>query len=86
MNPERYALTAAEAWRLYQLLENLNAFLHNPAHFQDAKQVEAWLLGGTYAELRHAYYDMIGAWFPVDETTGDVHPPPGISTPPRPRK
>ena len=83
MERERYALSAADAWRLYQLLENLNAFLHNSAHFQDPGQVEAWLRDGTYAELRHAYYDMIGPWFPVDETTGEVHPP---STPPRPHK
>lgn len=83
MESERYTLSAAEAWRLYQLLEHLNEFLHNPAHFSDPKQVEAWLGRGTYAELRHAYYDMIGPWFPVEETTGEVPPPPNASIPPR---
>lgn len=75
MSNSKYTLPAESAWRLFKILEELNAFLHNPGHFQDPKHVEKWLENGVYAEVSHAYYEIVGPWFPVDEVTGEVQPP-----------
>ncbi|MDC0718836.1 hypothetical protein [Nannocystis bainbridge] len=72
MTDEPVALPRAEAWRLYRLLEHLNAFAHDPMHWRDPQEVDAWITPEVYAELRHAYYEVAGAWFPVDPETGEV--------------
>lgn len=75
MTSKKYELSETEAWRLYKLLEEMNDFLHGIGRQGDAKRVEEWLQRGIYAELHHAYYNIVGPWFPVDDDTGEVNGP-----------
>ena len=67
-----------EAWRIHELIEELHDFLHQPLNLQDSSAVERWLNErGVYRELHDVYYNMTGSWFQIDDTTGEVQPPPG---------
>lgn len=74
MKDENIILTKQEAWRLYQLLEELNHVLHDPEGVSNAQWLEDWLKNGTYAEIHHAYYAVACKWFPADED-GEVKGP-----------
>jgi hypothetical protein len=71
-------LTVEDAWRVYELIETLHEFLHQPENYKTQDDVTRWLQSGVYEELKHVYYDVLGDWFPVDERTGDVSPPAGV--------
>jgi len=67
-----------DAWRIYELLEELHDFLHQPENFASAEDVQRWLLDkGVYRELHDVFYHLVASWFPVDEQSGEVMPPPG---------
>lgn len=84
MSKENRTISEVEARRLYRLLEEMNRFLHNPSHFSDPKQVEEWLKAGVYEELRHAYYEVAGSWFPIDDETDEAEGP-DVEPKPKPR-
>jgi hypothetical protein len=67
------------AWRIYELLEELHDFLHQPENYAKAGDVERWLeKRDVYRELHDVYYHVVAKWFPVDEQTGRVRPPAGV--------
>ncbi|HRI62679.1 MAG TPA: hypothetical protein PK156_00530 [Polyangium sp.] len=69
-----------EAWRIFELIEELHDFLHQPMNYSNPEDVEAWLAKkDVYPELRHVYYKIVTNWFPVNEETGIVEAPPGVS-------
>jgi len=71
-------ISEEDAWRIYELIEELHSFLHQPENTSDPEEVRKWLQQkGVYADLREVYYDLVANWFPVDTNTGDVVPPPG---------
>jgi hypothetical protein len=61
-----------DLWEVYLLLEEMNRFLHQPMNYQSPSDILEWLQSGVYTKLKHAYYDIGGKWFPLDEETGDV--------------
>ena len=70
-----------DAWRIYELLEELNDFLHQPMNYSNPADVEAWLAKkDVYPELRDVFYGIVRHWFPVNEETSIVEPPPGASS------
>lgn len=77
MSKRQIVIGEKDAWRLYELLEVLHDFLHQEQNYRDAKNIDRWLEDGVYEELRYAYYDVAAKWFPVDEETDCVNPPPG---------
>lgn len=67
-----------DAWRIYELIEEMHSFMHQPLNTADPKRMRAWLEdGGVYAELKDIYYNLVGEWFPVNKETGTVDPPGG---------
>jgi hypothetical protein len=72
---QKKQLDELEAWRLYELIEELHDFLHQPKNYQKLEQLESWLASGVYDELHRIYYDVLAEWFPVDEESGEVPPP-----------
>jgi len=70
-------LSEEEAWRIYRLLEEMNAFLHQPMHYPTIEDVHRWLDEGIFRELSELLYRVVGPWFPVDEETGYVVGPGG---------
>ena len=67
-----------DAWRIFELLEELHDFLHQPMNYSSREDVETWLIKkGVYPELRHVYYKIVGNWFPVSDDTSIVEAPPG---------
>ena len=66
-----------DAWEVYLLLEEMNRFLHQPMNYESVSDVVEWLSSGVYERIRHAYYDIGGEWFPVDDETGNVIGPGG---------
>jgi hypothetical protein len=74
-----YILRAEDAWRVYELIEEMNHFLHQPEHYRNTQDIDEWLQSGVYEELSTVYYDILSQWFPVDDATGRVFPPPGVT-------
>lgn len=78
MKARSMALSQKEAWRIYELLEQLNDFLHRPENYRTRADIVKWLQSGVYEELRKTFYGIAAKWFPVDEDTGRVRPPSGV--------
>jgi len=73
------AISREDAWRIYELIEELHDFLHKPENLSTPEDIQTWLSGkGVYPELREVYYRVVAQWFPVNEETGIVEPPPGV--------
>lgn len=69
-----------DAWRIYELLEELHDFLHQPMNYSSSAEVQAWLTEkGVYPELRDVFYDIVRHWFPVNEETSIVEAPSGVA-------
>ena len=54
-----------EAKEVFVLLEEMNAFLHQPMHFDDSPQV-AEFAARIYPDLRRVFYDVVWKWLPPD--------------------
>jgi hypothetical protein len=78
MTESEKKISIEEAWRLYELIETLHEFLHQPENYKTQDEVTRWLQSGVYDELKRVYYNVLGDWFPVDEQTGEVSPPVGV--------
>jgi hypothetical protein len=78
MSESEKCLPAEDAWRLYELIETMHHFLHQPMNYETKADLERWLNSGVYDELKHVYYDVLAKWFPVDEPTGHAFPPAGV--------
>jgi hypothetical protein len=78
MKQKHVQLTPEDAWRVYELLEQMNSFLHQPENYADPVRVTEWLGSGVYAELRDLLYGIGTSWFDIDEETSSVLPPPGV--------
>ena len=78
MSAAEKKLPAEDAWRVYELLETMNDFLHQPENYKTVEDLERWLQSGVYDELTHVVYHVVANWFPVDESTGRVFPPAGV--------
>lgn len=59
---EKITIELDEAKQVYELLDKLNAFLHQPMNYEN---IDAF---GTevYPELREAYYRIVWSWLPRD--------------------
>jgi hypothetical protein len=79
-NSSKKTVEARDLWAVYLLLEEMNRFLHQPMNYESPDEIRKWLRSGVYKRLKHAYYDIGGKWFPVDEETGEVIAPPGDDT------
>jgi hypothetical protein len=78
MSESEKKLPVEDAWRVYELIETMNDFLHQPENYKTVEDVERWLDSGVYDELKHVLYHVVNKWFPVDERTSHVFPPPGV--------
>lgn len=68
-----------DAWRIYELIEELHDFLHQPMYYQNSGDVDAWMeKKKIYPELQHVYYEIVTKWFSVDEETSIVEAPEGV--------
>jgi hypothetical protein len=74
MNGRKITIGELEAWRILQLLQELNAFLHQPANYDSQPKVLDWLRGGVYDELRDVLYDIAGEWFDLDDDDNIIAP------------
>lgn len=79
MRQREIVLSQEDAWRIFELLEQMTQFLHQPGHYREPEQIEKWLDSGVNDELRHAYYRIAGKWFEPDADSGRVFPPPGVN-------
>jgi hypothetical protein len=79
MSSPELTLSKEEAWRIYELLEQMNRFLHQPENYRSPEDVVRWLQSGIYDELKHVFYGTAARWFEVDEGSGRVSPPSGVS-------
>lgn len=72
------AISEQDAWRIYELLEQMNDFLHQPANYGECDAIKNWLGSGVYAELNSVFYGVVAKWFEPDRESGRVVPPAGI--------
>jgi hypothetical protein len=78
MKRSEVILSKEDAWRIYELLEQMNDFLHQPDNYRDQPDVVNWLKSGVYVELKEVFYGMVAKWFEVDDESGRVLPPSGV--------
>lgn len=77
---EHVTISIKDAWRIYELIEELQEFFHQPMHYSKPGDVEKWIKEkGVYSELHHVYYKIVGEWFPVNEETGVVDAPASLT-------
>ena len=58
-----------EVKRLFLLLEELNAFFHQPMHYPDVEAVKTFLGNqerGAYKDIHDMYYNVVWNWLPSD--------------------
>lgn len=76
---DKIVVSGEDAWRIYELFEEMNDFLHQPAHYARIEDFHEWLeRKKLYPELHDVFYAIVATWFPPDAATGEVHPPPGV--------
>jgi len=75
MTKREIVISEEQAWAVFELLEEVNDFLHRAEHSEE--ELKRWLEGGVYANLNDVFYDIVSTWFEVDES-GRVAVPPGI--------
>lgn len=51
-----------QVWAVYQLLEDLVGFLHQPLNFRSSTDVGQWLRAGVLNRLRAAYHEIETQW------------------------
>jgi hypothetical protein len=54
-----------EVKEVFLLLEEMNAFFHQPMHFDDSPQTEEFA-GRIYPELHRLFYKVTWNWLPPD--------------------
>ncbi|GAA0340480.1 hypothetical protein GCM10009092_01220 [Bowmanella denitrificans] len=52
-----------EVKRVYELLEVIHDFFHQPEKYQDFERLENFIKQ-NYPELRDVYYDVVWSWLP----------------------
>jgi hypothetical protein len=75
MTKREIVISEERAWAIFELLEEMNDFLHRAQHSEE--EVKRWLEGGVYASLNNVFYDTVATWFEADES-GHVAVPPGV--------
>ena len=50
---------------MFLFLEDLNAFFHQPMHYEELGQVEQYI-DEMYPNLHRMFYDVIWNWLPPD--------------------
>lgn len=77
MSDEPIRVSREDAWRIYELMEQMHDFLHQQDNYRTQSEVAEWLDKGVYEELRQVFYRVVAKWFPVDDD-GHVVPPGGM--------
>ncbi len=75
MTKREIVISEEQAWAIFELLEEMNDFLHRAKHSEE--ELKAWLEGGAYATLNDVFYNLVATWFKIDES-GHVVVPPGV--------
>lgn len=78
MSPRKISVDERDAWRIYELLEVMNDFLHQEEKYRQPGAVASWLRSGVNDELRYSLYKVAAKWFPPDPYTDKVEPPIGV--------
>ncbi len=52
--------------RLFLLLEDLHAFLHQPENYRSPADVDRFLSDGVYVRLKTMYYQTVWSWLPPE--------------------
>lgn len=66
---QKIQVDAEEVIRLFNLLEELNWFFHDPSHYPDVKAIQDFLgdvNGGIYREIWDMYYHVVWNWLPPE--------------------
>lgn len=56
----------SEVMELFQLMEKLNHFFHQPVHFESKQLVEEFA-ESVYPDIQKAYYETTWNWLPQKE-------------------
>ena len=62
--PEKVEIKLEEAKEVFECLEELQAFLHQPDNYASHEQVSRFLRNGAYQKLHRCYYDIAWNWLP----------------------
>ena len=54
-----------EVQRVYEMLEKLNGFFHQPLNFEEPKATYKWALD-HYDTIHDLYYNVVWNWLPED--------------------
>ena len=65
-NMENIEVKVAEIRAVFECLEELNDFLHQPENYRTPEQVARFLENGAYQKLHHIYYDVVWQWLPPE--------------------
>lgn len=63
---EKIEVEGKEVVELFQLMERLNHFFHQPLHFETKESVEEFARS-VYPDIHKAYYETIWGWLPKSE-------------------
>ncbi|PAW76978.1 MAG: hypothetical protein B9S32_12805 [Verrucomicrobia bacterium Tous-C9LFEB] len=63
---ENVEIKVTEIRDVFECLEKLNDFLHQPENYRSPEQIERFMQSGAYQNLRHLYYDVVWQWLPPE--------------------
>ena len=63
MNDGKVNVPLDEVIRVFDLLESLQDFMHEPVNYSDVSRVDDFV-NRSYAEVRELYYSVVGSWLP----------------------
>ena len=62
---EEVVVELKDVMRVFQLMEEMNAFFHQPMNYESADKVKAFA-NSYYPEVRELYYRVVWDWLPGD--------------------
>lgn len=58
-------ITLAEAREVFDLLERLNCFFHQPSNYDNLEDIEKFA-DESYPQIHRLYYDVVWNWLPEE--------------------
>ena len=63
---DKVEIDIAEIREVFDCLEDLHHFLHQPDNYRSHEQIQRFLDNGAYRRLHRAYYETVWGWLPPE--------------------
>ena len=62
---EKIEVRLNEVREVFEFLEELHDFMHQPENFLNTEQITQFIESGNYQKLKHVYYHVVWDWLPT---------------------